>query len=422
MACLPETEEQEKKVGETAGVPEKTGGFATGFLAGIVTALVCVLVFGVGWLTAKGGLLGGAGQNKASEGSAAVLTEKETLYKLNEVQELIDECYLGEIDSEMLASYLFKGIAAGLGDDYANYYSVSELQSVMDSTRGEYYGLGATLSQAFDTGVLSVSEIYEGSPASEGGLQKGDILLELDGTSLEGAQLNDVVTDIKAMEGEFVMKVYRPGQDEELELTLSCGEISLTHVEYRMLENNTGYIRIVEFSENAVVQFQDALKALKEQGMQKLIVDLRNNPGGLLDAVCDILDEILPEGLIVYTEDVSGNREEYFADDKRTVDCEIAVLVNGDSASASEIFAGAVQDYALGPVIGTTTYGKGVVQKTYPLSDGSAFKLTVETYYTPNGQDIDGNGIVPDITVEEAPESDEDEDPVLDKAMEVMNQ
>ena len=171
--------------------------------------------------------------------------------------------------------------------------------------------------------------------------------------------------------------------------------------------------------------------------MQALIVDLRDNPGGLLTSVCDILDEVLPEKLLVYTEDKNGEREEYYSDQSRTVDCEIAVLVNGGSASASEIFAGAMQDYDRGPIIGTKTYGKGIVQRTFPLSDGSAFKMTVEKYYTPNGQDINGNGITPDIVVEEAKDDTENatdaentgedaaeknEDPVLEKALEVLKE
>ncbi|MCD8364205.1 MAG: S41 family peptidase, partial [Clostridiales bacterium] len=196
--------------------------------------------------------------------------------------------------------------------------------------------------------------------------------------------------------------VYRPETEEELELTITCGAVIPTYVTYEMMENHVGYLKLTEFTSSAVEQFQEAVEDLNSQGMEALIVDLRDNPGGLLTSVCDILDEILPaDSLMVYTEDKTRNRNPYPADAESSVPCEIAVLVNNGTASASEIFAGAIQDYGLGPVIGTQTYGKGVVQKTYSLSDGSAFKLTVENYYTPNGQEIDGNGITPDIVVEE---------------------
>ncbi len=423
MACLPETEEKEKQMGETAGVPERTGRFAAGFLTGIVTALICMAVFSFGWFAARGVRLRTEKQTDAEHAGAEVLTDEETLYKLSEIQQLIEETYLGEIDGETLSSQLFKGIAAGLEDDYADYYSAAELQSVLDASRGAYYGIGATLSQALDTGEIRVAKVYEDSPAMEGGLQEGDLLLEIDGVSAADMELTEVVSRIKSSEEPFSLTVFREGQDGEVTLTLACDEVTLVHVTYEMKENQIGYISIAEFSEEAVGQFEEALKVLLDQGMEKLIVDLRGNPGGLLDSVCEMLDQVLPKGLIVYTEDGNGNREEFKSDGKRLIDCEMAVLVNGYSASASEIFAGAVQDYGIGPVIGTKTYGKGVVQKTYPLSDGSAFKLTVEKYYTPKGQDINGYGITPDILVEEprAP-SQEDTDPVLEKAMEVMNQ
>ena len=236
------------------------------------------------------------------------------------------------------------------------------------------------------------------------------------------------------------MKVYRPTADEEFSFEIECGEVKVPAVTYKMLEDGIGYIRLNEFTEVAVGQFVDAAEMLEDQGMQKLIVDLRDNPGGLLTSVCDILDEVLPEGLLVYTEDKDGNREEYNSDRMRTVYCELAVLVNENSASASEIFAGAIQDHGAGTIIGTKTYGKGIVQKTFPLSDGSAFKMTVEKYYTPLGQDINGNGITPDIIVDNEEKNavsggesgtsasgdgeniDEASDPVLKKALEVLRE
>ncbi len=370
--------------------------FANGMLAGAILALLCMaaVIFVPGIvrdLTGKG------------NPGAKVLTQSSTLTKLAQVQEIIEDYYLDEVDGELLEAYLFKGIAAGLDDAYASYYTAEELSSVMDSTRGEYYGIGATIGMDTETGEFYIGEVYEDSPAEEGGLMVDDLVCEVDGETVEELTLNELVSLIKSKE-TFTMTVYRPAVEEELELTITCSDVIPVYVTYEMLEDQIGYLKLTEFTESAVEQFQSAVEDLNEQGMEKLIVDVRDNPGGLLSAVCDILDEILPEGLIVYTEDKNGDRDEYNADDERSVTCEVAVLVNGSSASASEIFAGAIQDYGIGPIIGTQTYGKGVVQKTYSLADGSAFKLTVEHYYTPNGQEIDGNGITPDIVVDETAE------------------
>lgn len=365
-------------------------GMILGFVLGIAVVVVAAYAPGaIRRLTGRG--------NPGAE----VLTQSSTITKLSEVQELIEAYYLNEVDGEYLETYLFKGIAAGLNDAYANYYTAEELSSVMDSTNGEYYGIGATIGTDTETGEFYVGEVYEGGPAEEGGLQPEDLVRAVDGELASEMTLNELVALIKSKE-TFTMTVYRPSEGSELELTITCADVIPTYVTYEMLEDGIAYLKLTEFTASAVEQFRDAVTALNSQGMESLIVDLRDNPGGLLSAVCDILDEILPEeALMVYTEDKNGNREEYKADDEQSVTCQVAVLVNDGSASASEIFAGAIQDYGIGPVIGTQTYGKGVVQKTYSLSDGSAFKLTVENYYTPNGQEIDGNGITPDIVVDE---------------------
>ena len=461
MAYLPETEEK-TAMGEAAETKEdeevreaydmeppdsekvsgnkrkkKEGSFGRGFVTGVAATLICMFVFTVGWQAAQIRALRNQDSSEQEKLGAEVLTDGNTLYKLNELQAIVEEYYYDEVDAELLTAGLFKGIAAGLGDLYADYYSVQELQSVMDSSAGEYHGIGTTLSENVETGEIVVMEVYEDGPAEQAGLQVGDrILSVMDQDASMG--LSDLVTLIKGSEGEFQMKIYREKTGEELELTMECGEITVTHVKFEMKENRTGYIRISEFTSNAVDQFKEAVEELNAAGMEKLIVDLRNNPGGLLDSVCDILDYVIPEGLIVYTEDKNGNREEYKSKGNTLIDCEVAVLVNGYSASASEIFAGAVQDYELGPIIGTQTYGKGVVQKTYPLSDGSAFKLTVEKYFTPKGQDIDGNGITPDVIVDEEAleeaelqteteaetteqESESEADLVLEKALEILH-
>lgn len=377
---------------------KRNAGFKHGFVTGVAAALCGVGLFCGGWLI---GQKQSAVQNaKAKQSGASILTDAATQKKLQELQQLIGQYYLNEIDSEYLSDYLYKGIAAGLDDPYAAYYSSEELTSFLDSSKGEYFGIGAVLSENRQTGELCVVQVYEDTPAEKGGLKSGDLILSLEDEAASALGLSEFVARIKATEEAFHLMVYRPDTGEELELELKCDTVSVSHVEYEMLEDQIGYIRITEFTENAVTQFQDAVESLNQQHMEKLIVDLRSNPGGLLSSVCEILDEILPKGRIVYTEDRDGKETEILADDEQSVMCEIAVLVDGYSASASEIFAGAVQDYELGPVIGTRTYGKGVVQKTYPLSDGAAFKMTVEKYYTAKGQDIEGNGIMPDIVVE----------------------
>lgn len=381
-------------------LPKKS--YWRGFAAGMTVTLGGMILFCGGWLIAQ------RYQTKqqavpGTEG-ASVLTDSSTFRKLNEIQSLIEKYYLNEVDGERLGDYMLKGAAMGLEDPYAAYYSNAELTSVLDSSRGEYFGIGAVISENIQTGELTIVQVYEGSPAEKSGLQTGDSVLMYEEESALVLGLNDLVTKIKSTDGEFHLTVYRPETEEEIVLTLACDEIVVSHVEYEMLEEYIGYIQITEFTESAVTQFRNAIEDLNGQNMKKLIVDLRSNPGGLFTSVCDILDEVLPEGRIVYTEDRNGQREEVFADDERSVNCEIAVLVDEYSASASEIFAGAIQDYELGPVIGTQTYGKGVVQKTYPLSDGSAFKMTIEKYYTAKGQDIEGSGIIPDIIIEETSE------------------
>lgn len=408
-----------------------TDGFGKGFAAGVLATLFTGAMFFAGW---------NAGQHmdnqsdlaeQETENGAEILTDGTTLQKLDEVQSLIEEYYLNDVDAEFLSNYLFKGIAVGLNDAYANYYSEEELESVLDSSRGSYTGIGAMLAQDGQSGTITVNDVYEDTPASEAGLQVGDELLAVDDTVLTDMQLSDLVSLIKSKDGDFSITVYRPEEKKEIVLQITLGDVEIQKVSYEMKPGQIGYIRIEEFTEAAVDQFHEAAEDLDDQDMQALIVDLRDNPGGLLTSVCDILDEVLPEKLLVYTEDKNGEREEYYSDQSRTVDCEIAVLVNGGSASASEIFAGAMQDYDRGPIIGTKTYGKGIVQRTFPLSDGSAFKMTVEKYYTPNGQDINGNGITPDIVVEEAKAEAENtgddaeekkEDPVLEKALKVLKE
>ena len=259
------------------------------------------------------------------------------------------------------------------------------------------------------------------------GIKAGDVITAIDGEDITDAELSDVVSMIKKKQDEdVVLTVQRQGEDTQ-EITVKVSDVELPSVFGEMLDENTGYIQITEFKGVTAQQYEETFADLKDQGMTRLIVDLRDNPGGLLNIVCDILRDILPEGLIVYTEDKNGNRSEETCDGKNPLDMSLAVLVNGNSASASEIFAGAVKDYGIGTIVGTTTYGKGVVQSIRQLSDGSAVKLTVANYYTPNGNSINKTGIEPDVEVEldaslvNETEISHDEDNQLQEALKVLN-
>ena len=265
-----------KHTAEEADDGKTPRGFAPGFFAGILFTLACAAVFLLGWNLARRTGLGRDTQGTDGPG-AAVLTDNETLYKLDEVQSLIEQHYLHEVDSETLSSYLFKGVAAGLEDVYASYYSSAELRSVMDLSHGEYFGIGVTLQADAQTGELHILEVYDGGPAQKAGLQVGDILLALNDEPLEGVRLSDAAMQIKSQEGEFTLRVLRPDTGEELDFTLECGEVELNYVEYRMEKGQIGYVRVSEFTDSAAEQFRAALQELKAQGMRKLIVDLRRS-------------------------------------------------------------------------------------------------------------------------------------------------
>lgn len=357
------------------------------------------------------------------------LTNKEVQEKLTEIEDLMNDYFLDELDEGQIETWLYKGAVAGLGDPYAAYYTVEEYQSLRDSTNGSYCGIGVEISQNINTGLVTVARVFEDSPAMEAGLKPGDILYTVGDTEVTGMDLTMIVSRIKGEENtEVNISVAREGEEDYLEFLVQRRTIEIQTVGSVMLEDQIGYISISSFDDVTTDQFIKALDDLEAQGLKGLIVDLRNNGGGLVSSVCAILDRLLPEGLIVYTEDKYGNREEETSDAEDYFDKPLAVLVNGNSASASEIFAGAVKDYEIGTLVGTTTYGKGIVQKIYPLHDGTAVKLTVSKYYTPKGNNIHEIGIEPDVEIdlEEALKKEAvvplEEDNQLQKAVEVLEQ
>lgn len=399
-----------------------------GFLMGALTVLVCVALL----CSAVLGLLGATGQiliigeTGASTINGEAFLEDEAVDKLDEIYNAINIYYYEDFTKENLEESLYKGLVEGLNDPYSVYYTKEEYEDMMVSTTGTYYGIGAGLSQSMDTMIVTITKVYRGTPAEEAGLKNGDIIIsveDLDATSME---VSELVQHIRGEAGTKVhMTIYRESTEETLEFDVERRHVELPSIEGEMLENNIGYIQITEFQSKTDEQFEEMLLGLKEQGMQGLIVDVRANPGGLLSSVVNLCDFILPEGLVVYVEDSFGNKEEYVSD-KAAVQIPMVVLIDENSASASEIFAGALKDFQYATLVGKTTYGKGIVQNIIPLSDEDAVKLTTAKYFTPNGNYIHGVGIAPDVEVEYEYTGpvDEDYNKIYDsqfvKALEIM--
>ena len=346
----------------------------------------------------------------------------DTEKKLKSIKRLVQMYYLNEYEEAELETGILEGYVNGLGDKYSVYYDEEETKSLMESVQGEYSGIGAVMSQDLETGVITLIRVYKDSPAMKAGLKDGDILYKVEDMEVTGKDLSEIVSHIKGEKGtEVQLTVYREGQDDEIVVTAVRDEIEIETVSYEMLKDRIGYIAVSEFEETTFGQYKSAVEELTAQGMEGLIVDLRNNPGGSLSGVCEIADYMLPEGLIVYTEDKAGEKKEYKSTGEESFDKPLAILVNGNSASASEIFSGAVQDHGTGTIVGTQTYGKGVVQSIFDLKDGTCLKLTVSEYFTPNGRTIQGKGVTPDVEVEyEYDEANPEKDNQLEKAMEVI--
>ena len=355
-----------------------------------------------------------------------VLSDSSHVQKIEYLEKMIDQEYLGEVDNAEMAEGIYAGLVYGLGDVYSRYYTADEYAQETASTDGAYAGIGVSI-QKNKNGGVQIAECYEGGPGAEAGLQTGDVITAINDTDVTDMELSDVVSLSRENKDKtIVLTVFRENEEKSREISVDVTDVELPSVFGEMLDKKTGYIQITQFTGVTPQQYKDMFAELKDKGMERLVIDLRDNPGGLLTSVCDILREILPEGLIVYTEDKYGNREEETCDGKHQLDMPLAVLVNENSASASEIFAGAVQDHEVGTIVGTTTYGKGVVQELRQLSDGSAVKLTVSNYYTPNGNSINKVGIKPDVEVKLASEllnKDEithEEDNQLQKALNVI--
>jgi carboxyl-terminal processing protease len=378
--------------------------FWTGLVTGLCSAVLIFAIVGTVFAFVHTKAEGKSNSSSKTEDQSSAGEEipyDKIVDKLTFLQMLVDNYYLEDTNKVPFADGIYKGFIASLGDPYSTYFTKDEYSALMESSSGVYCGIGATVSQDAKTGVITIVKPFSTGPAYKVGVLPGDILYKVNGEAVTGVDLSEVVSKMKGKEGTSVkVSVVREGKTDPLEFTITRQKIEVPTIEYKMLDNKIGYISISEFDEVTVTQFKEAVNKLEDEGMKGLVVDVRNNPGGLLTSVVKILDRLLPPELIVYTEDKNGNREEEKAVDAKKVTVPMAVLINGQSASASEIFAGTLQDYKAATIIGTTSFGKGIVQKVIPLSDGTAVKLTISKYYTPKGRNIHGTGITPDIKVE----------------------
>lgn len=375
----------------------------TGYWSGLLSGLLLAILLFAGFFIGK--QIIGIFENKKIQQEAtapdAELMNEYTAAKIEVIEDTIAQYYLEEIDRNDLENGLYSGLVAALEDPYSEYYSTEELEELQMKTEGIYYGIGAYISKAVTDEFCTISGVIENTPAEEADLRAGDIIYKIDGVLTQGMDTTEVVSMIKGEEGtQVVLTLVREGESDYLEISVERRKIESPTVSSEMLENGIGYIEITEFDDVTEDQFAEALAECKGNGMKGLIIDLRSNPGGNLSTVCEICRMVLPKGMIVYTEDKYGKRDEYTCDGTRQLQVPAVVLVNGYSASASEIMAGAMKDHGVATIMGTTTFGKGIVQRVISLSDGSAVKLTVSKYYTPNGNDIHEKGIEPDIEVE----------------------
>lgn len=398
---------------------KKSQGFASGMIIGAVSAFMAVilLILSVAAVCiAKGYIHIGVNgdvyiQSDAVTDSDGIGSEVEG--KLNAIDSVLESFYFGDVDDETAKDNIYKAYLSSYGDKYTMYYTADEYKALKESTNGKFYGIGAVCQLSGEGGVLLV-DVYDNGAGYQAGLRSGDRVVNVDGRDITDMELSSAVALIKGDKGTSVtLEVIRG--TERLTFSAVRDAVEAKTVSYTLLDNNIGYLSISQFEEVTTKQFKAAVEDLQSQGMKGLVIDIRNNPGGLLDTVVGMLKYMLPDGLIVYTEDKQGNRKEYKGQDNDEFNLPLAVIVNGNSASASEIFAGAIQDYGKGTIIGTQTYGKGIVQTVKPLTDGSAIKFTIAKYFTPKGQDIHGKGVTPDMVVEY--DTDADVDTQLDEAI-----
>ena len=392
------------------------GALLTAF-AGLIIVGMSLGIFLIG-RTAIDGPQQAAESNQAENQDGSLDLNRITK-KITTLQQIIDKYYLFDEDATKVEDWIYKGMMYGLNDPYTTYYTAEEYQKLSEDTEGEYHGIGVMISQNRSTGIITVIKVFKDTPAAEAGMRPGDVLYKVGDMEVTGMDMDILVKDyIKGKDGsEVALTVFRQDEGEYVDLKMERRNVTVQTVEYQMLEDHVGYIAVSQFDVVTADQFKAAVDDLEKQGMKKLLVDLRNNPGGVLDTVVGMLDYILPDDLmiegdkdlvrtnteatlLVYMADKNGKGGQEYASDGHSLDIPMAVLVNGESASASEVFTGAMKDYGRATVVGTKTFGKGIVQNLIPLDNGTAIKMTTAHYYTPSGFDLHGKGIEPDVEVE----------------------
>ena len=346
--------------------------------------------------------------------------------ELERVKTVIDKYFLGEVNEEELNIAAIKGYVEGLGDEYSEYYTPDELEEFYADALGNYTGIGIYMSVDTDNQIIVISPVKD-SPAYKAGIQPGDIIIKVDGETYNGDNLTEASNKIKGQEGETVqLQVKR--NEEILDFSIVRENIKLNHVESTILENNIGYLEVSSFDEGCADEFEEKYKELEEQGIKSLIIDLRDNPGGIVSEAIDIAEMLVDKGkTLLITVDKNNNEEITKSKQEKIVNVPVVVLVNGNSASASEILSGALKDNDAATIVGTKTYGKGVMQEVLKLSDGSAIKLTTNEFFSPNRTKIHKTGIEPDVTIELPNEKtttlkleEGEEDTQLNKAIEIL--
>lgn len=356
--------------------------------------------------------------------------------KVKDIDRQLNQRYIEKIDKKKMYESALKAYVEGLGDPYTSYFTKEEYQAFEQDMAATYDGIGAPISKDQETKLVMIVSPYKDSPAEKAGLRTGDIILAVNGEDTTAMDPDEIAKRIRGKKGtEVKLTIQRKTNDKAtiLEIPIVRDTIEIPTIAAKMLEDQIGYIAIYGFDAPTADQFKKELTNLKRQGMKGLVLDLRGNPGGYLETAVDIADEIISKGLVVYIEDKNGNREDFSAVNSAELDMPIAVLVNKGSASASEILAGALKDHGVATIVGTTTFGKGLVQNTFPFADGSALKVTIAKYYTPNGEYIHSKGIEPDVTVEletgentekseSQPAADQKKDNQLQKAWEIVKE
>lgn len=385
----------------------------------IITIIITSLLTAFGtyrYLTYKGT----AGNNKANTGLSGLE------YTLSRFRSELEKKYMGEINDEDLINGAIKGYVAALGDPYTVYYTKEEMQEIMQETNGNYVGIGIYMTLNKEKNAIEVIKPMENSPAEEAGILQGDLIIKVDGETYTGEKMQEASNKIKGEAGTKVkLEILRGTQTKEFEITRK--KVLISHISTKILDNNIGYIAISDFDGGCSDEFEEKYKKLKSQGINKLIIDIRNNGGGIVDEAINILDLMTNKNsTLLVTKNKIGNEEVTKSKKEPIINMPVVVLTNEYSASASEILAGALKDNKKAILIGTTTYGKGVIQELRQLSDGSGLKITTNEYFTPNRNAINKVGIKPDIEVELPDDTktqlviEEKDDNQLQKAIEVL--